>query len=671
MKNNKNFKGRVLCLFLAIIFCTGCGKKNADVVSIDTTEVNIGTLTTEQPVENLLELPRTKALSEYDYALCANGLDGAQGVYLLDNSAWKKDDFVIDLVAYNETEIIVLYNGGKIYRINVLEQEIIAEGDVQGEYYADSLRVGSDGSIVIASGYNDTVKILDEDLNIVKKIQLSTSNNSSPKVTEDNKELFYVDHEKLDLCHTYVDGDKTSTVNMDIFNEPINSLEIQAVFPDRKQVLFTIYEEYGDSFPYLYDYELGVEVACDYPSMYWMEYDDEHYVSQTTLESENQIVFGRIDEAPKNLFGFNNSQERFNSYSFLKANKLITFTDDAVENTENSRYEIRVYSMDGTLENHFDFQFAGSYAYLHHPEIMEELGCVVFIADGNDSQIYVADLVDECSVATESDNYLYSVDCVYGKDEAANAEVRKYADELEAKYGIDIDYGDNMELCTATDYEITPIHNVFSIKAALTILDEELSRYPDGMLAQLQKGYEQPLLIFLGGNIKGVDESSLSAAGGYANSTPDYLYLVVDITDGGFLRSTIHHELFHSIESSMGVNGWFIDYDKWMSFNPSGFEYTWDYTTYEELDSDYIAAAWSTTEDKTEICFIDTYSKCNCVEDHARIMEYAMCEADAPTGYFEYDNIRAKLAYESEIIRQAFDTTGWPAVTEWEKFTTK
>lgn len=671
MKHNKNFKGRVLCIFLTIIFCVGCGKKSDNVQNADTTEASTAALSTEQPVDNSLELPRTKSLSEYNYALCANGLEDAQGAYLLDDSAWNNDDFAVDIAAYNETEIVILYDSGKIYRIDLLKQEVLAEGDVQGEYYVDSLHIGNDGSILVASGYNDSVKILDEKLQVVKKFSLSTGNNSTPKLTKDNKELFYVDYEKHDFCHTYVDGDKTSTVNMDIFDSPINSLEIQAVFPERSQVLFTIYNEQGDNFPYLYNYELGVEVACDYPAMYWMEYDDEHYVSQIMMEGENQIAFGGIDEAPEKIFGFNKSQERFNSYSFLKANKLITFTDDAVENTDNSRHELRVYSMDGMLENYLDFQFTGDYPYLHNPVIMEELGCVVFLADGGESHIYVADLVDECTIASDTNNHIYSVDCLYGKDEAVNAEVRKYADELEKKYGIDIDYGDNTELCTATDYEITPIHNVFSIKQALTILDEELAKYPDGMLAQLQKGYEQPLLIFLGGNIKGVDDASLAAAGGYANSTSDYLYFVVDITGEDYMRLTIHHELFHSIESFMGVNGWFIDYDKWMSFNPSGFEYTWDYTTYQELDSDYIAADWAVTEDKTDVSFIDTYSKCNCLEDHARIMEYAMRENDDPTGYFEYDNIRSKLAYESEIIRQAFDTTGWPAVTEWEKFTTK
>lgn len=671
MTYKKNFKGIIIYLLLTVMFCVGCGKHaKDDADNITTTEEQTTeSQTTEQAAVTGLELPRTTSLAELDLPLCANALEGVPGIYTLDGFAGEKDDVVVEIMAYSDTEILALYTGGKIYKIDLLKQEITAEGDVKVEYYPECIHIGNDGSILITAGFNNKVKVLDENLNTVKTIQLTTESNSAPKVTEDNKELFYVDYSTNDLCHTYVDGDKTTTVNMDIFDVPINSLEVQAVFPERDQVLLTMYYENGDSFPYLYNYELGVEAACDYPAMYWVEYDDEKYISRYSIEYQEEVVFGKIDEAPGEVFSFDKSIERYSSHPFMKEGKIVTFVDDAMGYKGKTRYEIRVYNMNGTLENYIDFTLKGDYECFHTPIIMEKLGIVVFISDGYGTKLYVADLIDERTAAKNKDNHIYSIDCTYGKNEVANADVRRRADELEKKYGIDIGYGDDYVQCIAGDYEIRPVYNTLTIKEGLDVLDEELSKYPDGMLAQIQK--EKPLFICFSNNIFGTEESSLSAAGGYENSTPEYIYFVIDISDPNYMRSTIHHELFHAIEEYMGVNGWYFDYDQWMTYNPAGFEYAWDYTDYGDRDSSYVADVVNADEVKKEVSFIDTYSMSNCLEDHARIMEYAMREEDANTGYFDYDNIRNKLAYESEMLRQAFDTTGWPEVTEWEKLIAK
>ena len=63
--------------------------------------------------------------------------------------------------------------------------------------------------------------------------------------------------------------------------------------------------------------------------------------------------------------------------------------------------------------------------------------------------------------------------------------------------------------------------------------------------------------------------------------------------------------------------------------------------------------------------FIEDYSRTYPREDRATIMECAMLELDAMFVAASYR--QAKLNYLCECIRDAFDTTEWPAETVWEK----
>jgi hypothetical protein len=63
--------------------------------------------------------------------------------------------------------------------------------------------------------------------------------------------------------------------------------------------------------------------------------------------------------------------------------------------------------------------------------------------------------------------------------------------------------------------------------------------------------------------------------------------------------------------------------------------------------------------------FIDDYSCRYPGEDRAKIMENAIL---GKTGHFENSpKLVEKLRYYCNCIRDAFNTEGWPEVTEWEK----
>ena len=68
-----------------------------------------------------------------------------------------------------------------------------------------------------------------------------------------------------------------------------------------------------------------------------------------------------------------------------------------------------------------------------------------------------------------------------------------------------------------------------------------------------------------------------------------------------------------------------------------------------------------------KVYFVDTYAEVDEKEDRARIMEYFMTHEDEAKLLIQSPAIREKLRRMSAAIRQCFDTTGWDAVTRWER----
>ena len=64
---------------------------------------------------------------------------------------------------------------------------------------------------------------------------------------------------------------------------------------------------------------------------------------------------------------------------------------------------------------------------------------------------------------------------------------------------------------------------------------------------------------------------------------------------------------------------------------------------------------------------MDTYSRTFPTEDRARVLENAMAGWDWYFRDGQHAPLREKLTYYAACIRDAFDTTGWPDVTLWEK----
>jgi len=235
--------------------------------------------------------------------------------------------------------------------------------------------------------------------------------------------------------------------------------------------------------------------------------------------------------------------------------------------------------------------------------------------------------------------------------------LKKRADEIGLQYGLTVLVSndcdtvfDEFTATLATDYD--------KVSAALTLLENALSVYPEGFLAQLRYDGIHGITIQL--------ISDLQATGGgregggynaFAQNMWDHYLIVIDIDDS--TENTYYHEFSHIIDSylawdaSQREDALFSE-EGWNDLNPTWFEgYTFDYS-WEQNVKDY---SW----------FIDSYSTISPTEDRARVMEYAMSEY----GYwYFYDcpGLIGKLSYYCQCIRDAFDTTGWAETLPWEQY---
>ena len=105
--------------------------------------------------------------------------------------------------------------------------------------------------------------------------------------------------------------------------------------------------------------------------------------------------------------------------------------------------------------------------------------------------------------------------------------------------------------------------------------------------------------------------------------------------------------------------------EKWAKLNPEGFAYSEVYESYAQDN----LSKWTYwyENDKSDVYFIDEYSRTYDKEDRARIMEFAMASL-FPEDYFnECPHLKAKLDYMIKCVREHFTSDNWNDVI-WEKY---
>ncbi len=238
------------------------------------------------------------------------------------------------------------------------------------------------------------------------------------------------------------------------------------------------------------------------------------------------------------------------------------------------------------------------------------------------------------------------------------------AEEISETYNVEIIVGDQID-GEYFDYYVACEMDETYISAALDSVEAALGKYPAGFMGQLLYGNQKELEIHLGGafTMKDLPEEYVNGFTSYvglAEEQAGKTVIVVDITTPGSMEQTLHHEIMHVIDNKLAFDASIREdalysEEAWSEFNPAGFVYP---ETRLNLPDDIY-------NDGYESYFIDIYSRTFATEDRARIMEYAMVEADwafsGSQGRYE------KLEFLCDCIRDAFDTEGWPEQTLWEQ----
>jgi hypothetical protein len=161
----------------------------------------------------------------------------------------------------------------------------------------------------------------------------------------------------------------------------------------------------------------------------------------------------------------------------------------------------------------------------------------------------------------------------------------------------------------------------------------------------------------------------LDYAGGFQLENAGSIMIVLDCSWPGSLTTSLHHELSHAIESKIDwESNVTLDETQWQTLNPDTDEYGDSYAySYVDAVPEAMEPFVYDWDDPTDAYFIDEYSLTYPTEDRARIFEYVMCPDNAWIDFDDTPYLKEKLNYYVQVIREAFDTTGWEDV-RWERY---
>ena len=208
-----------------------------------------------------------------------------------------------------------------------------------------------------------------------------------------------------------------------------------------------------------------------------------------------------------------------------------------------------------------------------------------------------------------------------------------------------------------THYDTYALTDPVLIRSALNIMENVLSRYPEGFFSQLCYGSVESIRIELVGALMLKDgvEDRRDSAGGFAQNMGSYYLVALD----GFIvqAGTVFHEFSHIIDKRLEWDALLredalFSEEAWLALQPEGFQYAMS----------YIDALEGTTDPGY---FVSDYSTTYPTEDRAELMEAAM--SDHSWAFESGSGCRAKMQFYADCIRDCFDTAEWPATTTWEK----
>lgn len=672
MKKQRGIRYKTACMTL--VFCmllfslNGCGDKGGhenDTQSNIVSEEQTDTDTAEAVPDEDIHGERVKLpIAERDCALSEHAVPDNPGFYEIDCKKYLDDIESIYTFCMYEDALVILYEDSAVKMhlaiIDPYTLQVTGPISVEDAFSFNSgLFTDSRGRLALYNGEEQCITYYNRKLEEEELFEFDNVETDSLYFSENGAYGYYFDDSENAVMQYDIEKNQKNKL-YDMSDIQPDFRMINGVFQDRyvgmsymsgedqyTNALYDIEEKqmvysgehaanalrgYGDSFSLLYEMDGMQEIICG-------EASGDRYVFMLPNMAE---------------YDYFEREQRSNS--------LITYETHYESEDDSNTVLFRGYDMySGQMKHEGTFTMQNFYG-VTAIAYSQNLDYMPFLAAGEKPVIYIWDLLEADSQVTDARSYLRTIPNSDNPDETELRALKERAKTLGKRFGVDINIADDIHSCPVFDYEYTEIDNHVRIEQTLDIMERELAKYPEGMLAQLDDDMGGCLQIYLSGGLIGIMDGTLTDSRGIENTIDGVTFVVLDITDIWELDRTLQHEIFHAIEGHMNCEGYYFDYDRWMALNPDGFDYDYDYVVNEQnFDWDYVMS------EETGGYFVDIYSKSYPHEDRARIMEYAMTEEKWDSMVFTYDGIRKKHTYICEQIRLAFDTEGWPEQTVWEK----
>lgn len=531
-----------------------------------------------------------------------------------------------------DSTVLTRLAGDNLYTIARCELDVMV-------YPEDaSFRISENG--ITYYDYNDrSVVFLDNDLHEVSRISAPEAMIGTPILSSNRLKLYYCTDQAIRVLDLETGLDRLlkeisypqQGLEGILMNDTV--LYCSVSDGDENNALF-IFTETGEL---LYQRENDMELTS-YGGNYYTQF------AEGTLQAN---LFGSYEEDPEMLI----PADPFAPIWYLENVNGAVTASGAYGSLSLDYYDLGSGMRTADLE----------LAEVNTPWCMEadaEKGCVYFLADeiaGDGEVIYRWDIAESPSGdETVYTGPRYTLD---NPDTEGLAACSQQAEELSARYGVEVLVGMEAVAVEPWDYEMYPEYQVPVIEKELENLATVMETFPDGFFDTLADGTSDgPVKICLVRSLTGSPESgSLAEASGIQFWSDGQAY--VAIAAGYTFAQSFYHEMFHVIESR--VFSECTAYYDWEDLNPDGFQYDNDYLTNQErVEDTYL-------QGETR-AFIDTYSMSYPKEDRARIMEYASMTGNEE--FFESETMQAKLETLCKGIREAFDLREYPNELIWEQY---
>lgn len=215
---------------------------------------------------------------------------------------------------------------------------------------------------------------------------------------------------------------------------------------------------------------------------------------------------------------------------------------------------------------------------------------------------------------------------------------------LREKYGIDIYYGNNLNVSSVNAINITNSDEIFSM---LRDLNDALSKYPQDLIKEIeQQGYTVSIYLVdsFVNNIEALaNRNTIGQFNIYMSNTLD-------------IERAFHHEFYHILEYYIKLET-VERYALWNKYNPDGFKYTNDVNS---ITSKYVYNGQSGAY------FVTLYAKYSEKEDRAETFAEMMTANRMELFFNEGEYIKSKIDLISSVLRNTFQTVRFENNLAWE-----